>query len=58
MYGTDILGYDKKTNAQIAEHLKCDESTVKRHKNKMLESIRFALFRDSILEEMMEWVIG
>ena len=49
--------FDKKTNAQIAERLKCDESTVKRHKNKMLESIRFALFRDSILEDMMHWLI-
>ncbi len=49
--------YDKKTNAQIAERLKCDEGTVKRHKNKMLESIRFSLFRDVILEDMMNWLI-
>ena len=49
--------YDKKTNAQIAERLKCDEGTVKRHKNKMLESIRFSLFRDVILEDMMRWII-
>lgn len=49
--------FDKKTNAQIAERLKCDEGTVKRHKNKMLESIRFALFRDIILEDMMGWLV-
>ena len=49
--------YDKKTNAQIAERLKCDEGTVKRHKNKMLESIRFALFKDIILEDMMGWLV-
>ena len=49
--------FDKKTNAQIAERLKCDEGTVKRHKNKLLESIRFALFRDVILEDMMHWLI-
>lgn len=49
--------FDKKTNAQIAERLKCDEGTVKRRKNKMLESIRFALFRDIILEDMMGWLV-
>lgn len=49
--------FDKKTNEQIAKRLKCDEGTVKRHKNKMLESIRFSLFRDVILEEMIGWVI-
>ena len=49
--------FDKKTNAQIAERLKCDESTVKRNKNKLLESIRFALFRNIILEDMMGWLV-
>ena len=49
--------FDKKTNVQIAERLKCDEGTVKRHKNKMLESIRFSLFRDVILEDMMNWLV-
>lgn len=49
--------FEKKTYVQIAECLNCDESTVKRHKNKMLESIRFALFRDTILEDMLHWLI-
>ena len=30
--------FDKMTNAQIAEHLKCDESTVKRQKNKSISA--------------------
>ncbi len=45
--------FDKKTYAEIAKRLKCDEGTVKRRKNKLLGSIQGVLFRDVIIEEMM-----
>lgn len=49
--------FKKKTVAEIAEKLQISDTTVKRQKNKMLESIKFSLFNDLILEEMIGWIM-
>ena len=48
--------FQKKTIEQIAAQFRCDTSTVQRHKNELLSAIKFHLFGEDILNEMMGWI--
>lgn len=56
-YGIIEMKYfQRKTMEQIAKHFHCDVSTVQRHKNELLTAIKFHLFGEDILNEMMGWI--
>lgn len=58
-YGIIEMKYfQKKTMEQIATHFGCDTSTAQRHKNKLLSVIKFHLFGEEILNEMMGWIVA
>ena len=58
-YGIIEMKYfQKKTMEQIAKHFGCDTSTVQRHKNELLSAIKFHLFGEDILNEMMGWIVA
>jgi hypothetical protein len=42
---------------QIAKHFRCDVSTAQRHKNEQLSKVKFHLFGDDVLNEMMGWLV-
>lgn len=50
--------FQKKTMEQMAQHFGCDVSTIRRNKNRLRSIIRFFLFEDDVLNEMLGWLVS
>lgn len=44
--------YDNKTNEEIAEYFKCDEKTIRRNRNRIINNLRGLLFPKDSIDEL------